>query len=52
MIAFSSFVIVTIVFRLNLGLNKLFSYTFLCVHVTVGDKLKWLFNVAKIVNLL
>ena len=38
-----SFVIETIVFRLNLGLNSLFYFTFTLLCVTVG-----LFNVVKI----
>ena len=40
-----SFVIETIVFRLNLSLNSLFCYTF-----TFECKLKGLFNVAKILG--
>ena len=38
-----SFVIETIVFRLNLGLNSLFCFTFTLLCVTLG-----LFNVVKI----
>ena len=32
-----SFVIVSIVFPLNLGLNRLFRYAFTSVYVTLGD---------------
>ena len=45
-----SFVIITIAFRLNLGLNRLFRYImlFTCVFVALGDRLEiWLFNIAK-----